>query len=198
MRKDLEDWVTLELKSVQRFLSFSRSSSNSFNLATFLSFFRRFSSRRRCSNSRLKEINRIFHLSYLRMFTLSSLDLQQFWFHSYPNVFDRMVLILIPKRQKNPNRIFFFTIPFYTYTNDSHWSGFKSIKYNCTSPIIEYIIDCTFIISIQMKINPWQKQIKTYFPSSFHGAKHRSPVFHLIPVRVFDDAALLFDWDDEA
>jgi hypothetical protein len=45
--------ITFELKSVHRFLSFSRSSSNSFNFAIFLSFFRRLSSRKRCSNSRL-------------------------------------------------------------------------------------------------------------------------------------------------
>ena len=51
--------LTFELKSVHRFLSFSRSSSNSFNLAVFLSFFRRLSSRRRCSNSRLENFNHI-------------------------------------------------------------------------------------------------------------------------------------------
>jgi hypothetical protein len=39
--------------------------------------------------------------------------------------------------------------------------------------------------------------IFTYFPSSFHGAKHRSPVFHLIAVRADDDVAVLFDCDDD-
>ena len=84
MRKDFEDWVTLELKSVQRFLSFSRSSSNSFNLANFLSFFRRFSSRRRCSNSRLKEIIRIFENNPF------------FIFDNVYFVFARLAAVLIP------------------------------------------------------------------------------------------------------
>ncbi len=38
----------------------------------------------------------------------------------------------------------------------------------------------------------------TYFPSSFHGAKHRSPVFHLIAEREADDVAVLFDCDEDA
>ena len=38
----------------------------------------------------------------------------------------------------------------------------------------------------------------TYFPSSFHGAKQRSPVFHLIPVRAADDVAALFACEEDA
>ena len=59
MMKVISNEITLELKSVHRFLSFSRSSSNSFNFAVFLSFLRRFSSRNRCSNSRLECRNQL-------------------------------------------------------------------------------------------------------------------------------------------
>ena len=48
------------------------------------------------------------------------------------------------------------------------------------------------IVILQTK----KRSSSTYFPSSFHGAKHRSPVLHLIAVRVADDAAaVLFDCD---
>ena len=63
--------LTLELKSFHRFLSFSRSSSNSFNLVNFFSFFFRLSSRKRCSNSRLNE-NNIMHYICSRTSTAST------------------------------------------------------------------------------------------------------------------------------
>lgn len=95
--------LTLELKSVQRFLSFSRSSSNSFSLATFLSFFRRFSSRKRCSNSRLDDRKRNTNSIDQRqsidrtLFSLGSLLIE---FHSYRLWFDRMVSISRPRRRR--------------------------------------------------------------------------------------------------
>jgi hypothetical protein len=50
-----------------------------------------------------------------------------------------------------------------------------------------------YIHNICFKKNEYlqrKKNYLTYFPSSFHGAKHRSPVFHLIAVRADDDAAV--------